>query len=349
MKGNQFYIVFGVIAVVLLGAAGFYCYKGFDTYKAAGGEFETRRTALLRLKRSEPYPNEENLNAITKEVTEYEGEIKGLFKILDRFQQPLNTTVNDTQFPQILKSKIEAFKALAKEKGIKINEEDKFYMAMDAYRTTLPDPKAVPLLDYELGAIEYLLNILAEAGITQLIDLDRELLPIEMPANGNNAAAPLEGSAVAAKYPVSLTFETKHPAFEKLINQITNDDKYFFILRALRVDNSEKEGLLKGGGDNGDAGPSYTNAAGDKAPMDLVSQIPRDLEVPAQISWMREKGYELQSSDARILLGNESLRVFMVVDLVRFADAAGKGVKGGAKGKKKAGAKGRGKGRGAKN
>lgn len=339
MKGNQFYIVFGAIAAVLLGAAGFYCYKGYDAYKAAGGEFETRRTATMRLKRSEPYPNEENLNAITKAVTEYEGEIKGLFKILDRFQQPLNTTIDDTQFPQILKSKIEAFKALAKKKGININEEDKFYMAMDAYRTTLPDPKAVPMLDYELGAIEYLLNILAEAGITQLINLDRELLPIETEVSGKEAPAAVESSAVAAKYPVSLTFETKHPAFEKLINQITNDDKYFFILRALRVDNSAKEGMVKGEGEDGDAGPSYTNEAGDKAPDDLVNQIPQDLDVSEQIVWMRGKGYELQSRDARILLGNESLRVFMVVDLVRFADAAAKVSKSGSKGKKRGAAK----------
>lgn len=346
MRGNQFYIVFGVVTAVLLGGVGFYCFKGHGAYTNAGSEFDTRRAALLSLKRSKPYPNEENLKRIEEAVGEYEGEIKGLFKILDRFQQPLNTTVNDTEFPQILKSKIEAFKALAKKKGVKIADEKEFYMAMDAYRTTLPRPKAVPLLDYQLGAIEYLLNQLADAGAMELIALKRELLPVEAAASGDGEeGGAADGSSVVAKYPVSLSFETKHPALVAFVNQITNDDKYFFILRALRVDNSSKEGSLKGEGEN--SGPRYVNAAGEAAPQELINSIPPGLDVPGQVAWMKENGgYELKSSDARILLGDESLRVFMVIDVVRFADAAEKvaaagkaGAKGGAggedKGKKK--------------
>jgi len=330
MKGNQFYTAFGIVTAVLFGAAGFYCYKGHSSFKDAGGEFETRRTNLLRLKRSKPYPDEENLGKIEKLVTEYDGEIKGLFQVLDRFQQPLNTNLNDAQFPQILKSKIGAFRDLAKKKGMKLSEESEFYMAMDAYRNTLPNAKAVPLLDYQLGAIEYLLNTLVEAGATELIHLDRELLPVEVAASGGTAegGAPSNSSSVVAKYPVNLTFETRHPAFQKFVNQITNDDKYFFILRALRVDNSEKDGVERGGSD--DSGPRYVNpATGQEAPKDLVDKIPSDLEVAEQIAWMKENGdYVLQSSDARILLGNESLRVFMVIDVVRFTDASVKSVAG---------------------
>ncbi|MFK5923473.1 MAG: Amuc_1100 family pilus-like protein [Verrucomicrobiota bacterium] len=326
MKGNQFYTVFGIVTAVLLGAVGFYCYQGYSAYKEAGGGFNKRRTDLTRLKRSKPYPNEENLGEIGKQVKDYEEKIQHLFKSLDRFQQPLNSNIDDRQFPQILKAKIEAFKILAKKKGFKIEGEKEFYMAMDAYRTTPPDIKAVPLLDYQLGAIEYLLNTLVEVGVSELIDLDRELLPEERTAGGKSGEdVSIESSAVAAKYPVSLTFETKHPAFVKLVNQITNDDKYFFILRALRVDNSAKEGLVKGDGEDGANTPSYVNAVGEEAPEDLVNKIPPDLDVPGQVDWMREHGgFELQSSDARILLGNEKLRVFMVIDLVRFADASAK-------------------------
>ncbi len=326
MKGNQFYIVFGIVSAVLLGAAGFYCYQGYNSYNEAGGEFNTRRTALKRLKRSKPYPNEENLGEIAKQVKDYDGKIQQLFNNLDRFQQPLNSNIDDRQFPQILKAKIEAFKVLAKKKGLKITEEKEFYMAMDAYRTTPPDIKAVPLLDYQLGAIEYLLNVLVEAGVSELINLDRELLPEERAEGGKPGEdAAIDSSAVTAKYPVSLTFETKHPAFVKLVNQITNDDKYFFILRALRVDNSSKDGLVKGEGEDGGNAPRYVNAAGVEAPQDLINKIPPDLDVPGQVDWMRENGgFELQSSDARILLGSEKLRVFMVIDLVRFADASAK-------------------------
>ncbi len=331
MRGNQFYIVFGVVAAVLLGGVGFYCFKGHSAYTNAGSEFETRRAALLSLKRSKPYPNGENLKRIETAVGEYEGEIKGLFKILDRFQQPLNTTVNDTAFPQILKSKIEAFKALAKKKGVSIADEQDFYMAMDAYRTTLPRPKAVPLLDYQLGAIEYLLNQLVEAGAIELMTLQRELLPVEVAASGGEGGDAAASSSVVAKYPVKLSFETKHPALVTFVNQITNDDKYFFILRALRVDNSSKEGSLKGAGE--DTGPRYVNAAGETAPQQLVDSIPQGLDVPGQVAWMRDNGgYELKSSDARILLGDESLRVFMVIDVVRFADAAEKVAAAGAAG-----------------
>lgn len=324
MRGNQFYTVFGIVAAVLLGGAGFYCFKGHSSFKDAGGEFKTRRTNLLRLKKSQPYPNEENLKRIEKEVAEYETEIKGLFESLDRFQQPLNTSLDSTEFLTTLKAKFGAFKALAKEKGLKIENEEEFYMGMDAYRAKLPDSKAVPLLYYQLSAIEYLLNMLAEEGATGLISLQRELLPVEMSSGGGEGEA---STTVVAKYPVSLTFESKHPAFVEIVNKITNDNKYFFILRALRVDNSEKEGVPKGG--NEESVPRYVNAQGLDAPQDLLSEIPQDLSVPDQVNWMKEKGYELQSSDARILLGNESLRAFMVIDVVRFADASKKIAKGG--------------------
>ena len=337
MKGNQFYTVFGIVTAVLVAAAGFYCFKSYKPYTESGEGFDTRKRTLGRLKQSKPYPKEENLNIIEKEVKEYEGEINGLFQVLDQFQQPLNTSINDTQFPQTLKTKLVAFKALAKKKGMKIAGEKEFYMAMDAYRTTLPNPKSVPLLDYQLGAIEYLLNLMVEAGVSELISLNRELLPVEVSRGSPEGGSPADSSSVAAKYPMSLTFEAGHRAFQKVVNQITNDNKYFFILRALRVDNSSKDGAAKG--EIEDRGPRYVNAIGEEAPEDLENQIPPDLDVPAQIAWMREKGYELQSSDARILLGDESLRVFMVVDVVRFADAlkkiAAAGESGNEKGEEK--------------
>ena len=340
MRGNQFYIVFGIVVAVLLGGAGFYYFQGHGAFVDAGGDFKTRRTNLLRLKKSAPYPNEENLERIEKEVSAYEGEINGLFKILERFQQPLNTTLDSTEFLTNLKAKFGAFKALAKKKGMKIGKEDEFYMAMDAYRANLPNSEAVPLLDYQLGAIDYLLNMLIEEGATELIGVQRELLPVEMPGDSAKGGGAAGSSVVASKYPVSLTFEAKHPAFVKLVNRITNDNKYFFILRALRVDNSEKEGAIWGGED--DEGPKYVNTEGVEAPPELVGAIPPDLDVVGQINWMRGNGgFELESSNARVLLGKESLRVFMVIDVVRFADASVKseaaedaGVDDGGKGKK---------------
>jgi len=86
----------------------------------------------------------------------------------------------------------------------------------------------------------------------------------------------------------------------------------------LRVDNSSKDGAAKGESEN--KGLLYVNANGEQAPPELTAQIPTDLEIQDQVQWMLDKGYEVQSSDARILLGDESLRVFMVVDVVRFAN-----------------------------
>ena len=69
-------------------------------------------------------------------------------------------------------------------------------MAMDAYKSGIPNPKAVPLLDFQLGAIEHLLQHVVESGATELISLNRQLLPVQLSGGDAEEGAQTDSSVV---------------------------------------------------------------------------------------------------------------------------------------------------------
>ncbi len=85
------------------------------------------------------------------------------------------------------------------------------------------------------------------------------------------------------KYTFKLGFQTTHKGFQDFLNQVSNDKDYFFIVRVLRVDNEEKDG-------------------------------------PTIDSEIVDIGDEEAAEDARVIFGDERLRITAVIDLCRFPE-----------------------------
>lgn len=313
MKVNTWLAGYIVAAVILIGGAGFYFFQGLSAYGRNFSGWDSLAGKISNLEKKVPYPKEENEEALRKLVEGYDGEVKGLYDSLARYQRPFDTNITDTAFTtQVLAKKVEEFLKTASESQFQIDEKEQFFMAMEEYQSAIPKPEVVPLLNYQLEAIDHLLRTMVDSGIERLNLVSRDSLPLEVAA-ADAAPAALK---VVEKYPLRVRFVADHPSFQEFVNRVSNDKEYFFIIRVLRVENSSPTGPVL---DAGDEGPGFKDINGNPPPQELVDQLRSTAtSTEEMISQMAEKGYTMQREDARIIFGQEKLEVFAVIDLVQF-------------------------------
>lgn len=322
MNSKTWLTAFGIVALIVIGAAGWYCYSNFGRYRVALASWDSKVSSIQRLERKVPYPNKENAEAIEKKLEEYKGSVDSLFESLDKFQKPLNTTLTNTEFQQRVSEKVREFRPYAEENDFELNTESEFRLGFDAYQTTLPTPELVPILDYELESIDKLVRVLVDAGAESLSLFQRDPVP------GEPGAIEQGDSGVVHKYPVRMRFRCDHDALQEFINQVSNDRENFYIIRVLKVENDAKTGPFKGASQAGGSDiPRFVNPD-TREIADLITMeewgfgdaSPEEVEAAA-----KEDGFELATEDLVILMGQEKLTVFMVVDIVRFLKVGGGG------------------------
>lgn len=305
---------FAVFALLLIGGAGFFFAKGFGKYRSEFNGWDDLASKIKRLERESPYPSAANEKKLASHLGDYEKKVEALYQSLAKFQKPLDDAMQDRDFPQKLKTRVQGFLDLAGEKGLAIEDKENFYLGFDAYSSSLPKPDLVPLLNYQLDATSYLLKQLVESGASRLNQLSRELLPGEA-LNPENAEAESGSRSVVQKFPVKIAFAGRHQAFQNFVNRIANDEEYFFILRALRVENSAPDGPKI----EEDSKAVFVNDKGETATMEFTEEMGlNDLPWDEFVTKMAGAGYRQVSQDARILFGEEDVEVEAVIDLVRF-------------------------------
>jgi hypothetical protein len=315
MNSKVWLTVYGIVALVVVGGTGFYAFSGYGKYAEAMTGWDAKVGSIGSLERRVPYPSKENAGALGAKVEEYKSSVKALSETLNTFQRPLNTTLPNTEFQQLVKKRVEEFRAAATQGGLEIGTETEFQLGFDSYANSLPAPGLVPMLDYELEAIDHLLRKLITNGSTALLNFGRD----EIPGEGTNQEA--QANSVVHKYPVRVRFRAPYVAVQKIVNDLANDRKFFYIVRVIKVKNQMQEGPVKLTADTGDAGfVTYQNpVTKETASPEKLAEWGRgtapDAEVDAKA---RAAGFVRAEQDARVLMGLEQLEVFMVVDIARF-------------------------------
>lgn len=314
MNHKTWLTVFGVFALLLIGAAGFYAFSSYGKYSEEMSGWDSSVGTIESLERRVPYPNEENAEALKKSVEGYDASVQELYHSLNSFQRPLNEALQGTQFAQLVKKSVQEYREFAKAGGLEIESTEEFQLGFDAYSSSIPAPELVPVLDYELEAIDHLLRELVNSGVNTLMSFERDAIP------GEPGGAEDHDSGVVHKYPVRLRFRSDYESFQKFINSVANDKDFFYVVRVLKVQNEKVEGPLKTTDDGGD-GQRYVYPDGEPVSFEDIqilresSATDEEMEVAA-----REAGYARTQQDARVLMGQEKLEVYMVIDIVRFVN-----------------------------
>jgi hypothetical protein len=315
MNSKVWLTVYGIVSLVVVGGTGFYAISSHGTYAEAMAGWESKVGSIESLERRVPYPNQENAGALGAKVDEYKSSVKALSETLKTFQRPLNKDLPNTEFQQLVKKRVEEFRAAASKGGLEIATETEFQLGFESYANSLPSPELVPLLDYELEAIDQLLRKLITNGATGLLSFGRD----EIPGEGASEEAPQAN--VVHKYPVRVRFRAPYASVQKMVNDLANDRKFFYIVRVIKVKNQLKEGPVKLTADAGSGGfVTYQNPVTKEiASPEMLTAWGSGTAAAAEVeSKAREAGFVRAEQDARVLMGLEQLEVFLVVDIARF-------------------------------
>ena len=317
MNSKVWLIVFGVFAALLIGGSGFFAFSKFNEFSEADSSWNTRVGTIESLESRVPYPNEENEDAVQAQAEEYDAAVKGLFESLNTFQKPLRADLENTAFQQFVKKRVEEFRTFSQAGGMVVDTVEEFQLGFERYSANLPPPEMVSILDYELDAIDNMLRELVTAGVTSMGTFERDLIPGEEPGTEPNN----EGVAVH-KYPVRLRFVAPHDSFQSFVNRIANDDSYFYIVRVLKVENQVTEGAPKLTSEDGSAFPVFEDQSTKQvAGYEMLLEWGYETESEETVAEKaKEAGFTPANKDARVIMGQEQLDIFMIIDIARFVN-----------------------------
>ncbi|MDA8633317.1 Amuc_1100 family pilus-like protein [Verrucomicrobiales bacterium] len=316
MNHKAWLTTFGIFAALFIGGSAFYAFSGYSKYSDAMGSWDVKVRTIESLERKVPYPSEGNAEALAGKKDEFEKAVLELFESLKAFQRPLDEKLGNSLFQENVKQRVQSFREYAKTEGMALLDDPQaFQLGFDSYATDIPKLELVPYLDYELEAIDKLLRQLVDTDAEALLTFERDPIP------GEDGGAERQESGVVHKYPIRLRIRAKHASFQNFINQMANDEEFFYILRVLKVENESPEGPIKLISEDGSTDlPTYINLETKEVASyaQLVEWGYPDTPAADIAPIAREEGFELNKLDARVLMGEERLNVFMVIDIVRF-------------------------------
>ena len=249
--------------------------------KSAADDQETRLETTINeltgLRRSRPFPSEENLEKTKAQTDTYRSSLLALENELKARTLPI-VPIQPNEFQAQLRQSVNA--VIENARASKVQLPENFYLGFDEYTTSLPNGVAAPLLGRELKAIEALANVIVGAHIDALTGLTRAPLAQEKPAAAptpakTRAAKPAPGpnaapGAVEANS-LEVSFSASPAATRKVLNQIATAREQLFVVRTLVVKNQvdkgpKREAATEGGATPAASLPSATTPGGKSAP-----------------------------------------------------------------------------------
>ncbi len=361
IKDNKFEA--GLFVVVLFCVIGAYLVggKAGTRYKEHKDYYDSRKAEKVQLESRKPYPNRENAEEFEEKVADYGQVIDGLQTKLLAFRPKEFKQIAPPEFAALLNTAIEELAKRYTEAGIEF-PADQWRLGFERYTETPPRDDATAYLSYQLEALKWLFNALADSRPSALINVYRGELPVEKgvsmdgetnekPARRNRGKS--RAPAVAEKpyytLPVELTFKAPEPAVRKLISTLVGNKNYYFVIRSLRIQNEKRDQApgkedvdFKDAAPAGDAflntfdlvvpeegDPGETPAPGKETPppADQPAAPVEDPALPGEEEPpIPGEGGEAKQGGSRILaqvLGAEEVFVFLQLDLVLFKEKDG--------------------------
>ena len=248
IQENKF--VSGLLAATILFAGGIF-YHGYsegDDFKANMAQYGDLRSRYGILIAAKPYPNQQNLQAREQVIQEYEAvieEVRDAFYEYkpDKLPKPTPGEFSDAR----IKMQAELRKAFNK---TETSLPEGFGFGFEKYAKIQAAPYATSKLNYQLGAIQWLLEKLAENEPKAIINIRRELLDVEKgpppaPSTKKNArrrnqAANPEDEIIFEVMPVELAFTASEASMRNFLKEMANSKGYLYALRSLRIRNEKQ-------------------------------------------------------------------------------------------------------------
>jgi hypothetical protein len=326
-------------------AVGFLVVKSYLALSDSKDRFVTANNSLAAMKSADLFPSPENLTKKKTAVDAYAEKVNTLSKVLLSLQ-PKSEPVSETDFQAKLKAKIAEVRALAGERTVLPAD---FALAFAEYTASLPKSAAIAqeLADY-LEATDAVIRTLITSGVESVITFERTPLAAEKgeapppppdpkakpgarpgaPGAKGPAAkgAPKEIAKMVEHRTLTTTLTADQGALQTVLNQLASPSKmpHFAAVRLLRVENEKNEGPLRA-----------------TVALELSKQVQPafDTEVPPEQVVIGADGQPVPApqvpkpdvitvakpgvKDAVGVLGQEKLKVYLEIDLIKFTNPEG--------------------------
>lgn len=293
--------------ILMLGGVGFLGFKlvtASTTLDDANARYTSKASRYNSLRNLSPYPDRENLAAFEKQKKEAAEAITAFQAELAKREFPIES-ISPERFQDRLKTAVTELRAKALTANIELPKD--FYLGFARYETAPPDKDVAPILNRDLKAIDWVVQLLINAPISQLRELKRPELPEERGAKsgggGNRPQGPGGGPGrgggrgaqpdLVTAHSFDVVLVCRQRQLSSVLNGIISADApQFFILRAVRIANQNPKGPQR-----------------DVAPPDAAPAAVPDPNAPA-------KG----PVDIHYIVGEELVEATLRIEIVDFAE-----------------------------
>jgi len=319
VKRNLYFVVSCVVAVVLLGAAGWYCWSSRQAYNANSDQLTAAYTQMTELAKANPGPGNDQTNNI--EIAKAQTvQAKQRVAELEKFFVPVKGIPDTNKIdPRALafavRETVSQLRAAAQAKSVTLptsTPEFAFSFSLQMGKTTY-DPNATEMLSKQLGEVKTICDTLFGARILSLDSILRERTSddanpqgqVAMQADYTDSLSMTNGTTVVTPYQV--TFQCFTPQLGTVLAGLANQS-HTIVVKTLNIEPTD---LLGGGG----AGQGYGNYGGGyqnymRAGGAAVIQEPTP-QAP-------QRGGALPT-----IIDEKKLKVIMLLDFIKITPAQG--------------------------
>lgn len=332
IQENKFAAGLGGFTAVAAAGLIFWGIKAGGAYNQAKDEYTAAADAVDSMAKAKLYPNEQNLQAKKKAVTDYEKSVGDLTKAFDKFRAPTPPNVEPAEFSEtLLKAKDAAAKAFAEVKPTPTELPAEFFLGNEDYTGKPPEKEATGILTYQLEAISEMVANLAKAGPSKILNIHRPKL-----AEEEGKVFDAKGKSFRA-LPVEISFSGNEESVREFLSSLDDSEKHYYVVRSLRIvnerlkaptaadgqfENNEGEAAPEGGAPAADP---FGGAGGFVLPgEEAAAPAPAGDAAAATPAAPAAAAAPAAGGDGVILqqvLGSEKLNVFLRVDVIQFLEA----------------------------
>jgi hypothetical protein len=240
IKRNLFFVIGAVVALALLGFAGFYTYSGWQHNAAEREKLNAQYEELKRLNNLNPHPGFGTVDNI-KIARE---QLKELHEVLDRaaknFQSPAaipNTPqVTSGDFTAALRRTVDQLTREAATASVTLPPDYKFSFSQQ-FRLLTFAPGSLEPLALQLGEVNALCDVLLKARINSIDGVQRERVSPDDVAGSQTDYLDMtsQTNELAVLTPYQLTFRSFSPEIAEVLAGFANSP-YGIIVQAINVE-----------------------------------------------------------------------------------------------------------------